>query len=227
MLCGVLNSPGLSPRVAPRLHPVAVLVDLGDARVDVAVADEDVAGRIPGDVGHLAEAPVLGRQRRLGMLERRGVFVRRLLLAAEHHQDLAFGAELDDQVGALVGAPDVVVAVDAHGVRERPGVEVLADLANEVAVGVELEQLRRGRGVRRAGRVAAREHEHVALGVDRDAGRLAEVEVLRQLERVGNRIEGDLRHGNLCAGGCRDEEQERDEQLFHWRTPVGNTSVQG
>src|SRR5262249_56042211 len=44
--------------LAPRLHPVAVLVVFGDACVHVAVADEDVALRIPGHIGRLAEAAV-------------------------------------------------------------------------------------------------------------------------------------------------------------------------
>ena len=44
--------------VAPGLHPVAVLVIFGDARVDVSVGDVDVAFGIPGDVGGLAEESV-------------------------------------------------------------------------------------------------------------------------------------------------------------------------
>src|SRR5579872_2652186 len=53
-LFGMLAILGLSP-IAPLLHPIAVLVELGDARVDVAVADEDVALRVPGHVGGLPE----------------------------------------------------------------------------------------------------------------------------------------------------------------------------
>ena len=65
--------------------------------------------------------------------------------------DAAGRVELDDHVRALVDGPDVVVAIDAHRVRERPGVEALADLAHELAVRAELEQLR---GRRRVGRPA-------------------------------------------------------------------------
>src|SRR5262249_58088145 len=50
----------------PRLQPVAVLVVFGHARIHVAVADVDVALRIPGHVGRLAEAAVDGRERRGG-----------------------------------------------------------------------------------------------------------------------------------------------------------------
>lgn len=66
----------------------------------------------------------------------------------------------------------------------------MADLADEVAIPVELEQLRRRGGVG----VAAVEHEHMALGVDRDPRDLTQIEVVRQLQEVGNRIIRDLRH---------------------------------
>ena len=51
---------GTFAAVAPRFEPVAVLVDLGDARIDVAVADEGVAGGVESRVGDLAEAARLG-----------------------------------------------------------------------------------------------------------------------------------------------------------------------
>ena len=55
---------GLVAGLAEGLEPVAVLVDLGDARIDVAVADVGVAGGVPGHVGDLAELAVDGRERR-------------------------------------------------------------------------------------------------------------------------------------------------------------------
>ena len=73
------------------------------------------------------------------------------------------GTELHDHVRAFVGRPDVVVAVDAHGVREREAVQVLADLADERSVGSELEQLRRRLRRARVLRVAgATEDEEVS-----------------------------------------------------------------
>src|SRR3954470_3141394 len=93
---------GLIAAVAPRLDPVARLVDLGDARIYVPVADEDVALRIPGHVGDLPEAAVLGGKRRLRVLQGRGVLVGRLELAPEHQRDAALGIELDDHVRSLV-----------------------------------------------------------------------------------------------------------------------------
>src|SRR5208337_1568679 len=52
--------------LAPRLEPVAVFIDFSYARVDIAVADIYIPGRIPGHVGHLPEHPV---HRRQGWLE--------------------------------------------------------------------------------------------------------------------------------------------------------------
>jgi len=92
--------------------------------------------------------------------------VRGLLLAAEHHSDAALGRELNHHVRAFVGDPDVVVRFHLDHVGEGPSVEVMADLAQVLAVGAELEELRRGSGIGRAGGVAARQDEDVALGVD-------------------------------------------------------------
>jgi hypothetical protein len=113
-------------------------------------------------------------------------------LAAEHHLDAAGGVHLDDHVRALVGRPDVVLLVDAHSVSERPGVEILADLADEAAVTIELENLRRC-GAEGVGYSAAtRIDVDVALGVHRDARCLAQVHVRRQLDEVRNRLEVEL-----------------------------------
>ena len=127
------------------------------------------------------------------MLQRAGAFVGGFLLAAEDHDHAAGRVELDDHVRAFVGDPDVVVFIDADGVGEGPGVEVVADLAEVVAVGVELEELRGGCAVGGAGGVAAGEDEDVALGVDGYAGSFAEVDVRRELQEVGDGVEGDLR----------------------------------
>ncbi len=204
-----LAGPGTG--AAPLLHPLAGLVVLGDTRVDVAVADVDVAFRIPGDVGGLTEAAVDRRQRRLGVLERMGVGVGGFRLAAEHHRDLAvLVVELDDHVRALVGGPDVVVLVDPHRMRERPGVEVLADLADELAVRREFEELRGGVAVGGAqAAAAARIDEHMAFRVHRDARRFTEIHVGRQLQEIRHGIERDLRHAFLCPGGKSERRNHR------------------
>ncbi len=127
------------------------------------------------------------------MLQGPGLLVRSLLLAPEHHVDAALGRELDHHVRALVGHPDVVVPIDLDGVRERPGIEVAADLADEPAVRTEFEELRRRRGIGRAAGVAARQREDVALGIERDAGNFAEIHIGRQMQRIGDGIVGDNR----------------------------------
>ncbi len=154
--------------------------------------------RIPGHVGGLAEQSVDRRQRRIDVFPGLGFGVGRFLPAAEDPDDLAGRIELDDHVGALVDGPDVVVLVDAHAVRERPGVEALADFPQELALGTELEQLRRGGRIgRTAGAVRSREHEDVALGIHGHARDLAEIHPGRKLEEVRNRIEGNFRNALL------------------------------
>ena len=59
--------------------------------------------------------------------------------------DAARRVELDHHVGAFIDGPDVVVLVDPNGVGLRPCVQALADFPQELAVGAELEQLRRRR----------------------------------------------------------------------------------
>src|SRR5262249_36267478 len=107
--------------------------------------------------------------------------------------------------------PDIVVFVDAHGVRERPGVEVLADLADELAVGREFVKLRGG--VAEGGSLAAaaaRKDEDMSLRIDRDAGGLAEMHVGRQLQEVGHRLVGNLWH--LLRERRRTRERYQSEQ---------------
>ena len=55
----------------------------------------------------------------------------------------------------LSTGPDVVVLIDPHRVRERPRVEIVADLADVRAVRAELEQLRGGRAKSGASGAAA------------------------------------------------------------------------
>src|SRR5581483_4897094 len=205
--------------LAPRLHPVAILIVFGHARIDVPVADEDVALRVPGDVGRLPELPVHGRARR-GDARPRPRFIRGFLLAAEDHRHPAFRVEPDDHVRPFVHGPDVVVPVYAHRVRIRPRVKVFADLADEPAVGAEFEQLGGTRPVSGARRVAAGEDEDVFLRVDRDAYDLAQMQVRRELEKVGYRFVWDFRR--RCDGLLTECESTKADQCnkrteFHGR----------
>jgi outer membrane protein assembly factor BamB len=105
--------------------------------------------------------------------------------AANHHQHLAFGAELGDEVGPFVDGPDVVVLVDADRVRELEAVVALADLLDEGAVAIELEQPRR---------VAAVIDVGVPLRVGGDGDRFSQVLPCRKLEEVRDRGERDVRN---------------------------------
>src|ERR1700730_7693857 len=109
------------------------------------------------------------------MLERLRALVRGFLLAAKDHDDAALRIELDDHVGAFVSHPNVVVVVDADGMGEGPSVKIVANLAKKLSVGREFQELGCGGTVRGAGRIAAREHEDMPLGVDGYADGLAEI----------------------------------------------------
>ncbi|HEV7636856.1 MAG TPA: hypothetical protein VGO54_15625 [Bradyrhizobium sp.] len=90
---------------------------------------------------------------------------------------------------------------------EPPGVKVLADLADELSLAIEFQQLGRRRAEGRAVGIAARQHENVALGIEGDAGHLAEIHVGREPKRIGDGIEGDRRHRLLREGRWREQQQ--------------------
>src|SRR5437762_2298114 len=98
-----------------------------------------IAGRASGSTG--TSTVICRRQGWLRMAQRLGPLVRGFLFAPEDHRHAAFRIELDHHVRALVRDPNVVILVDLHGVCERPGIQMMADLANEFAVGAELEKL--------------------------------------------------------------------------------------
>jgi len=152
------------------------------------------------------------------VLERLGAFIGGFLLAAENHDDAAFGIELDDHVGTFVGDPDVVVFVDFDGVGEGPGVQVVADFAEKFSVRSEFEELRRSGGVGGARSVTAREHEDVALGIDGSAGGFAEIDVRREFQDVRDGMEADL--WRLLSEKRNSYEKEQNKnRAFHVRQP--------
>ena len=141
MLCGVLSCPGPSPGSPNDLIQRPVLIVLGDARIDVAVADERIAVFVPRYVGHLPEHSVHRGQRRLRDASVvRWIFVGRAsCLRPNTIITCPCGLNLMTMSRALIHGPDIVVLVDAHGVSERPGIEIATDLSNVLAVVVELE----------------------------------------------------------------------------------------
>src|SRR4029077_4604287 len=181
--------PRLSAFVAPGFYPVSVLVIFRDARVDVSVGDVDVAVRIPGHVGGLAEESVDGGKRRIWVAPRFSLLFGSLGPAAEYPNYAACLIEFDDHVGTFVDGPDVVVLVDAHAVSFGPGVEAFADFTDVRAIGAELEELRGRGGISwPIGAVGTREDEDVALGMDGHAGNFAEIHSGRKLEEIRNGV---------------------------------------
>jgi hypothetical protein len=99
--------------------------------------------------------------------------------------------------------------------RVGPGVEIVADFADETSVGCELEELRSSRGVGGTSGVAARENEDVSFGVDGYAGDFAKVEIGRELQEVGDGVVEDF-GWLLSRQRCwqkRGEDKNRDRDL--------------
>ena len=181
-------------------------------------------GRVPGDVGLAVEGV---------RLVRAGV-----LPAAGHSDSCSSGsgrlpstirsfpsrAELHDDVRALVDGPDVVVLVDAHRVRERHAVAAAAELLDEGAGLIELEQARLA---------AARVDEHVPLRIGGHAHALAHVQPAGSFKKFGtesNGISGVVglrrrRPGDILRQCPRtQEQQDHDDEalkrLFMLPPPV-------
>ena len=142
-----------------------------------------------------------GRQRR----QRQRRHAHRFRLAAQDHLHAAVRIELDHLRRHLIDDPDVVLRIDADLLRLQQPVRALADLADELAGPIELEQARAAvrDGARRAERdrrvAGARVDEDVALGVGRHAGRFAQVDVVGQLQQIGVRVELQSPGSTSCA----------------------------
>src|SRR5688572_18023960 len=129
--------PGGGAQRTPRLDESPVRVELRDARVHVAIRDENIALLVEGDVGRPVELVSLhagadrtsrrGRRTTADTIEawHRQVFG----CASENHLDVSLRAEFDDRAGPLVDCPDVVLRVDTNGVREDESVKTQAKLA--------------------------------------------------------------------------------------------------
>ena len=140
----------------------------------------------------------------------------RLGLSAEHEGDAAFGIELDHLAGGLVDGPHVVLRIDAQADRGVEAVDILSELAHELAGGIELEEPRaaaRERAVvanRRVGMSRARVDEDLALGVGADAADFADEDVVGRLEQVGVRRERQVRNAGLREDRGAAGENGRD-----------------
>ena len=77
---------------APALEPISVLIELGDLRIEVAVANVDVIVFVPGDVGGTVEIAVHRGWRRIGMPVAR--LVRTFVAAPQVHHHHSLRIEL-------------------------------------------------------------------------------------------------------------------------------------
>src|SRR5262249_25609562 len=161
--------------LAPCLYPVAVSIDLDDPGIVIAVADKDIACRVPRHVSRPVEKAGPCRRSRRARPGLFGAALDQFPFPAQYHQHLALGVELDDHVRALVHAPDVVVFVHPDHMGEVKSVQILSDLSQKLAIAVKFEQ---------PSMPAPGEHKDMSFGVERDTCHLAEVEIRRQLEQV-------------------------------------------
>src|SRR5205814_6697867 len=120
-----------------------------DARVAAAVGDEDIALRVPGDVGRTVE-DVLLRARSGSTPSAASAFAasarsaraRRILdrfrLAPEEKRDAALRIEFHDHGRRLIDDPEVVLGIDANLRGKQKPVDALTDFAREFPVAIEL-----------------------------------------------------------------------------------------
>ena len=125
-------------------------------------------------------------------------------LPAEGHQHFAFGTELDNHVRAFVHHPDIVLRIDADGVREGLGIGARRELAHEVAVLIELVQARRraapelARSANGIGQQAtARVYEDVSLGIGGHAHRFTQDNIVGVLQKIRSGIKRNFGYGYL------------------------------
>src|SRR5213079_164060 len=136
--------------------------------------------------------------------------IRGLLLAAEHHYYASLRIEFNDHVRTLVGNPDVVLAIDFDRVRVRPRVEVVADLAHELAVRAKLEKLRSTRPIGRPRRIATRENKDVSLGIDCHACHFPKIQIGGKFQKVRNRTVTNYRpRGRLSKKRSGHKKQKK------------------
>ncbi len=204
-------APGAPPR--PPGRRAAATAGGTAAAVTAATASRGVRGRLA--------RPAC----RPGRHQRQRRHAHRFRLAAENHLHAPVGIELDHLRRRLIDDPDVVLRIDAHLLRLQQTVGALADLPDELAGLVELQQpgsavRHRARGAERDRRIAgARVEEDVALRIGRHAGRFPHVNGVGEPQQIGARLERNLGNRRLgddpAAGGERDRREHRLDGSFH------------
>src|SRR5207253_5823734 len=107
--------------------------------------------------------------------------------------------------------------IEADGVREGEAVEIFADLSNELTIGTEFEELRGARPVDRAPFARSGKHEDMPLGVHRDTGDLAQIDIGREFQKIDVPLELDLGNALLSPrhGGSAKREPYDDRPASH------------
>ncbi len=111
---------------APRCEVLAVPVEFDDARIDVAVADEEGPIRQPNDVGRTGEV--------------RFVIARGIARANRLHERFAVARELEDGMRTIVHEPDMpfgIVGVHENTMRTDEQIVVLLPRFNQPAVAID------------------------------------------------------------------------------------------
>src|SRR4029077_13881150 len=126
---------------APSLDKDAVLIEFRNSGRHRTVGYKDVPGGVPSDIRRSVEivsrksraaASAFGSRRAHRVVDRFG-------LSAHGHHDMAFRIKFDDHIGAFVHHPNIVLRINAHGVRLDKTIESLPDFADIFAVLIEFE----------------------------------------------------------------------------------------
>src|SRR5581483_3854937 len=207
---------------APSLNENSILVELGDTGRHRAIRYVDISGGIPGDIGGAVEvvpgktSPTAG----FGIRRTHGI-VDRLWFAPHRHDNAAFLIELDDHIRTFVHDPDVILRVDAHSMCLDKAIQALTDFSDVLAVLIEFEQTRCGthkNAVCSGGyiyRSGPRVNEDVTLGVRGDAQNLAEVDVIRHLQKIGRRVVRDFGNRALREDRYATEKGSEHSNKLH------------
>src|SRR5580700_5262165 len=117
---------------APGLDKDPIFVEFRHPRGHRSIGYEDISGGVPSHVRRAGEivpwetsaaSPSLGVRRAHRIVDR-------LRFSAHGHHDAAFWIKFYDHIRTFIDHPDVVLRVDAHGVRLDKSIKSLPDFAD-------------------------------------------------------------------------------------------------
>src|SRR5690348_6918135 len=89
---------------------------------------------------------------------------------------------------------------------------MVANLATEISIVVEFEQLRGSGPIGRAARIAARKDKDVALGIDGDSRDFAQIQFGWQFQKIGYGTKGNLRNRRGLGESGTSENTNRQQK---------------